>query len=140
MIEDKDIIGEYEVVKNLALIHGIPSSRIHYEQADENLLFLIIECHDLLKLYMYYDIEWTIEYHYSNGVNHNHILDFQRDEYMNKLFKGEIFLLIDKRFRKRIGLNKFKFVSKENVDKTKSRYMRKKKVKLFSTREILIDN
>ena len=140
MNENKDVIVEYEVIKNLALQYGIASSRIHYEQAEENLLYLIIECHELLKLYMYYDIEWTIEYHYSSGMNHNHILDFQRDDYMNKLFKGDIFLLIDKRIHKRIGLNKFKFVTRENVERIKCKNMRKKKVKLFSTREILINN
>ncbi len=142
MNENRDVIGEFEIVKNMALMNRIPSSSIHYEQTDLETLCLVIYCHENLTMKLYYDIEWTIDYHYpgGSGADHNHIQDWQRDEYINRLFKGEIYFLIDRRFLKKNTNSEFNFIDINKLDKYKRKFANKKKVKLFSTREIWINN
>lgn len=134
-----DIFQQYEMVRDIALASGIQSSRIHNHGTDTELQYIIVECHDLLKLLMYYDGEWTIEYHYPKGINHNHIMDNNHFEFINALFKGEIYLLIDKR-KFRPTIFEFRFVFLKDIANYFEKYKKKRNVMLFSTQKIVIDN
>lgn len=138
MNSDIDVITEYEIVKNMALNSGISSARISYLQERKDLLYLVVDCHKLLKLHMFYVREWTIDFYYFRGNTHNHIFDSNSDGFIKKLFDGDIFILIDKRFHMRLHFN-FKFIDRDDIDRIYNGYKSKRNIMLFSAREILID-
>jgi len=135
--EDKEIYGE---MLNYILSSGIHEKNISREINANSVESIIVECHSLLTIIMYYDREWTIDYFSGKITTHNHIFDI-KDDFIKDLFAGDLFFLINNRFFHRISaFSDLKFVSKDNIEKILHKYKGKRKIKLFSVKEILIDN
>ncbi len=141
MIDDKELYTKYEIVKNMALSNGISSSSIHYEDIDTESLHLVIECNNCLTLMFYYDSEWIIEYHYEGGSNHNHAQDCLKGyEYINLLLRGDVYILIDRSSHEEIGSGEFRFVNYDELNQLRLKLNDTNGVKLFSSKEIIIDS
>jgi len=130
----------YDEMLNYILSSGIQEKNVSREINANSVESIIVECHSLLTIIMYYDREWTIDYFSGKITTHNHIFDI-KDDFMKDLFEGDLFFLINNRFFHRISaFSDLKFVSKTNVDKILHKYKNKRKYQLFSVKEILIDN
>lgn len=139
---DTDTMTEYEIVKNMALTCGFSKTQVSYEQHKKDILYLVINCHECLTLKLFFDREWTIDYLTPVYNTHNHIQVWDRDDYLKKLFNGDIYILIDRRiitslYRPNSSIN---FYEGEIVQSYKAKFIDKKKIKFFSTKEILINN
>ncbi len=128
---------KYDVIWNLAIKNGFSKENMSYTK-DDNLIYLHIFCHKLLTLVIFWDREWTIEYHYPNGINHNHIFD-EDLTFIEDLFAGNIFILINNRFFK-LPDNEFNFVGIDQFDFVFNNKKNKNKILLFSVNEIFINN
>ncbi|MCF7924447.1 MAG: hypothetical protein K9L64_04975 [Candidatus Izimaplasma sp.] len=135
-----EINAIYDEMQNFIISSGIQEKNVSRENNTNSVESIIVECHSLLTIIMYYDREWTIDYFSGKIATHNHIFDI-KDDFIKDLFEGDLFFLINNRFFHRISaFPDLKFVSKDNIDKILHKYKSKNKIKLFSVKEILIDN
>ena len=131
---------EFEALHNFILSCGFGKENITISENSESFRSLIMDCHSQLTLIMYYDREWTIDYYSGKFTTHNHVFSWS-DHFIQNLFKGDIYFLVNNRLFHRISaFSDIKFIHKSNISKVYNKYKNKKKYKLFSTKEILINN
>jgi len=131
---------EFEPIYNFILSCGFEKDNITISENSESCRSLIIDCHSLLTLIMYYDREWTIDYYSGKFTTHNHVFSWS-DDFIQNLFKGDIYFLVNSRFLHRVSaFSDIKFIQKSKLCKVLNKFKNKKKYKLFSTKEILINN
>lgn len=140
MINKLRIDDIYDQMIAYILSCGIDEQKVTRVKNSNSEESIVIECHGLLTIIMYYDIEWTIDYYSGKVTTHNHIFD-SKDDFIMDLFNGDLFFLINNRFFHRISaFSDLKFVSKNNVDKILHKYKNRRKYQLFSVKDILINN
>lgn len=131
---------EFEAMYNFILSCGFQKENITISDKSESLRSLIMDCHSLLTIIMYYDREWTLDYYSGKFTTHNHVFSWC-DDFIQNLFNGDIYFLVNSRFLHRVSaFSDIKFIHKTKISKILSKYKNKKKYKLFSTKEILINN
>lgn len=131
---------EFEALYNFILSCGFRKENITISENSESFKSLIMDCHSQLTLIMYYDREWTIDYYSGKFTTHNHVFSWS-DDFIQNLFNGDIYLLVNSRFLHRVSaFSDIEFIHKSILSKVLNKYKNKKKYKLFSTKEILINN
>jgi hypothetical protein len=131
---------EFEAIYNFILSCGFEKENITISENAESNKSLIMDCHSQLRLIMYYDREWTIEYYSGKFTTHNHVFSWN-DNFIQNLFNGDIYISINSRFLHRVSaFSDINFIHKSKISKKLIKYKNKKKYKLFSTKEILINN